>query len=214
MPCTALGTGVMRGRRTESHGKTGRASGFSLTELVVALAVGLILMGIALPSFLRAYRSYQLSNAATQISDILRLTRYEAIRLNKPINCVFQPDTIDPTMTRASLTDILGNALTGLSAKMILLGSAGNIVDSGAVPGAAALPAAAALGATVPVSVPAAGKTLQFDARGALNPRNVNVFFLNSPSSPDAGYRAVLLMPAGSIQIWTGDTAGNWQQMR
>jgi prepilin-type N-terminal cleavage/methylation domain-containing protein len=204
----------MRGRRTELHGKIGRASGFSLTELVVALAVGLILMGIALPSFLRAYRSYQLSNAATQVSDILRLARYEAIRLNKPINCFFQPDTTDPTMTRASLTDAVGNPLTGISAKIILLGSAGNLVDSGSVPGAGALPAAAALGATIPVSVPPSGAILQFDARGALTSRNVDVFFLNSPSSVDAGYRAVLLMPAGSIQIWTGDTAGNWQQMR
>jgi Tfp pilus assembly protein FimT len=185
-----------------------------LTELVVALAVGLILMGVALPSFLRAYRSYQLSNAATQVSDILRLTRYEAIRLNKPINCVFQPDTTDPTMTHASLTDTSGNPLTGLSAKTILLGSAGNLVDAGSVPGAAALPAKAALGATVPVGVPPTGATLQFDARGALASGNVDAFYLNSPSAPDAGYRAVLLMPAGSIQIWTGDSAGNWQQLR
>jgi prepilin-type N-terminal cleavage/methylation domain-containing protein len=204
----------MSGRRTESHCKIGRASGFSLTELVVALAVGLVLMGVALPSFLRAYRSYQLSNAATQVSDILRLARYEAIRLNKPINCFFQPDTTDPTMTRASLTDAVGNPLTGISAKTILLGSAGNLVDSGSVPGAGALPAAAALGATMPVSIPPSGAILQFDARGALTSGNVDVFFLNSPSSVDAGYRAVLLMPAGSIQIWTGDISGNWQQMR
>jgi hypothetical protein len=38
------------------------------------------------------------------------------------------------------------------------------------------------------------------------------VFFLNSALAPDAGYRAVLLLPAGSIQMWTGDGAGNWQQ--
>ncbi len=204
----------MGSRRIESHGRPARDSGFSLTELVVALAVGLILMGVALPSFLRAYRSYQLSNAAIQVSDILRLTRYEAIRRNKPINCVFQPDTTDPSMMHASMTDTSGTALTGLSSKAILLGSAGNLVDSGSVPGAGALPAAAVLGATVPVSVPAAGATLQFDARGALASGNVDVFFLNSPSAPDAGYRAVLLMPAGSIQIWTGDSAGNWQQLR
>ena len=198
----------------EPHGRPARDSGFSLTELVVALAVGLILMGVAMPSFLRAYRSYQLSNAAVEVSDILRLTRYEAIRLNKSINCVFQPSTSDPSMTQASLTDGSGNRLAGISAKTILLGSAGNLVDAGSVPSAGGLPAAAALGTTVPVPVPPTGATLQFDARGALASGNVDVFYLNSPSAPDAGFRAVLLMPAGSIQIWTGDSSGNWQQMR
>jgi len=204
----------MRSDTNGSHGKPPRHSGFSLTELVVALAVGLILMGVALPSFLRAYRSYQLSSASIQVSDILRLTRYEAIRLNKPISCVFQPSATDPTMTQASLTDTSGNPLTGISAKTIMLGSAGNLVDAGSVPGAGSLPSAAALGATIPVPVPPAGATLTFDARGALVSGNVDVFYLNSPSFSDAGYRAVLLMPAGSIQIWTGDSSGNWQQMR
>jgi len=204
----------MRRRGNATSGNPRRDSGFSLTELVVALAVGLVLMAVALPSFLRAYNSYQLTNAATQVSDILRLTRYEAIRLNKPINCVFQPSPPDPSMTQASLTDSLGNPLTGISGKMIVLGSAGNLIDAGSVPSAASLPADAALGATVPVPVPPAGATLTFDARGALNSGNVDVFYLNSPNSPDAGYRAVLLMPAGSIQIWTGDNAGNWYQLR
>jgi Tfp pilus assembly protein FimT len=187
-----------------------------LTELVVALAVGLTLMAVALPSFLRAYSSYRLTSAATQVSDILRLARYEAIRLNKPINCVFQPSPTDPNTMQGSLTDSLGNPLTGISSKVILLGLAGSLVDPGSVPGAAALPATAALGATVPVGMASTGGTLQFDARGAVTSGNVNVVYLNSPSDASSGYRAVLLMPAGSIQIWTGDSSGtgNWQQLR
>ena len=206
----------MRSDGIKLHGRPRRDSGFSLTELVVALAVGLILMGVAMPSFLHAYRSYQLSNAAIQVSDILRLARYEAIRWNKPISCVFQPNPTDSTMMQASLQDSNGNPLTGISAKIILLGPAGNLVDAAVVPGASTLPSAAALGATIPVSVPPAGATLQFDARGALTSGNVDVFYLNSPGVPDIGYRAVLLMPAGSIQIWTGDSSstGKWQQMR
>jgi Tfp pilus assembly protein FimT len=194
--------------------KARRVSGFSLTELVVAMAVAMILMAISLPYFLRAYHSYQLSNAATQIADIVRLTRYEAIRLNKTVNCVIRPDTTDPTMTDALMTDVNGNPPNGVSSRMILLGPSGNLVDSGSVAGAASLPAAAALGATTPVAVPPAGGTVQFDARGAVNPGNVTVFYLNAPGSPDSGFRAVLLMPAGSIQIWSGDSAGNWLQMR
>jgi len=189
--------------------KARRVSGFSLTELVVAMAVAMILMVVSLPYFLRAYRSYQLSNAATQTADIVRLTRYEAIRLNKTINCVIRPDSTNPAMTDASMTDRFGNPLTGISSRLILLGPSGNLVDSGSVPGS--LPAAAALGA---VAFPPAGGTVQFDARGALTSGNITVFYLNAPGSPDSGFRAVLLMPAGSIQIWSADSAGNWVQMR
>jgi len=195
--------------------KARRVSGFSLTELVVAMAVAMILMAVALPYFLRAYRSYQLSNAATQTADIVRLTRYEAIRLNRVVNCVIQPDPGNPTMTRASMTDVNGNPLTGFGSRATLLGPAGNLVDSGSVPGASNLAPAAALGAITPTAVAPTGATIQFDARGALTPTGrVTVFYLNAPGSPESGFRAVLLMPAGSIQIWTGDSSGNWQQMR
>jgi Tfp pilus assembly protein FimT len=193
---------------------TRRVSGFSLTELVVAMAVAMILMAVGLPYFLRAYRAYQLSNAATQVSDILRLTRYEAIRMNRIAICVIRPDAIDPTMTDASMTDVNGNALTGLGSRAVVLGSGGNLVNAGSVPGASALPAAAALGATTPTAVSPSGSSVQFDARGAVTSGNVTVVYLNAPGSPESGYRAVLLMPAGSIQIWSGDSSGNWQQMR
>jgi prepilin-type N-terminal cleavage/methylation domain-containing protein len=194
--------------------KARRVSGFSLTELVVAMAVALILTAVGLPYFLRAYHSYQLSNAAVQTADIVRLTRYEAIRLNKIVNCVIRPDSGDPTMSRFSMTDASGNPLTGISSRAVLLGSTGNLVASGSVPGAAALAPAAALGATTPTAVPPAGATLQFDARGALTSGRVTVFYLNAPGAPEAGFRAVLLTPAGSTQIWTGDSGGNWQQLR
>ena len=194
--------------------KARRVSGFSLTELVVAMAVAMILMAVGLPYFLRAYHFYQLSNAATQTADIVRLTRYEAIRLNRIVNCVIQPDSGDPTMSRLSMTDAIGNPLTGVSARAVLLGSGGNLVDSGSVPGASSLAPAAALGAITLAAIPPTGATLQFDARGALTSGRVTVFYLNAPGVPDAGFRAVILTPAGSIEIWAGDSAGNWQQVR
>src|SRR5258708_21766250 len=193
--------------------KVRRVSGFSLTELVVAMAVAMILMAVALPAFLRAYHSYRLNNAATQVADIVRLTRYEAIRLNRTVNCVIRPDGTDPMMTDALMTDVNGNPLTGAASRMIVLGPSGNLA-SGSVPGASSLPAAAALGATTPAAVPPAGGTVQFDARGALTSGNVTVFYLSAPGSPDSGLRAVLLMPAGSIPSWSGDSTGTWGQMR
>lgn len=216
VPQAALGMSVMNGRRIDSHGKVRRDSAFSITELVVALAVGLILMAVAMPTFVRAYHSYQLNNAATQVADILRFTRYEAIRQNKPMNCVFGPSATDPTMTSASITDSHGNAQTGVAAMTIMLGAYGNLVGAGSVPGAGAFPAAANLGPISPATIAPSGATLQYDARGALMSGNVTVFFLSSPTAPEAGYRAVLLTPSGSLQIWIGDSSatGNWQQSR
>lgn len=204
----------MKGRKSNAHGTPRRECGFSLLELVVALAVALILIGMAVPYFLRAYHSYQLSRAATQVADILRLTRYEAIRRNRPLRCVFQPDAVAPGVTDASMTDTSGTGLTGVAAITILLGSGGNLVDAGSVAGAAALPAAANLGPTAPATVPATGVILQFDARGALATGNVTVFYLQSSAALDAGTRAVILTPSGSMQIWAADPLGNWRQQR
>jgi len=190
-----------------------RQVGFSLTELIVAILVALILMAVALPVLMRAYHAYQLSNAALQVADILRLTRYEAIRLNKPVNCVIQPSGTYPGMT-VLWADSNGNGIQDPTEKMILLGNAGNLVDQGSVPAASALLSTALNGLASTAPSPS-GATVLFDARGALSPpTNVDVFYLASDAAQDAGYRAVLLMPAGSIQIWSGDATGNWQEQR
>jgi prepilin-type N-terminal cleavage/methylation domain-containing protein len=192
-----------------------RRAGFSLIELVVALLVAVILLSVALPMFLRAYRSYQLTNAARQMADILRLTRYQAIRLNAQANCVIQPFPADTTMLSASMTDAHGNPLTGLGATTVLLGSYGSLVSAGSVPGAGVFPAQAGLNGTTPVGMAPGGGTVQFDARGAvIAPATVSAFYMASAAAPDAGYRAVLLMPSGAIQIWSTDSSGNWQEQR
>jgi Tfp pilus assembly protein FimT len=189
--------------------------GFSLTELIVAMAVAMVLMGIGMPAFLRAYHTYQLTNAASQTADILRFTRYEAIRRNMQLSCQIQPYAADPTMT-ILFTDSNKDGQPDPTDQQILLGSGGNLVDSAGVPGAAALPAAANITSGT-TSVPPSGTPITFDARGAVLPLNaptVHLFYLASTNAPEAGYRAVLLMPAGSIELWTGDANGNWQQLR
>ncbi|HEY1482068.1 MAG TPA: GspH/FimT family pseudopilin [Candidatus Acidoferrum sp.] len=190
-----------------------REAAFSLTELVVALAIALILAGIGLPSFLRAYHTYQLTNAAQQVADILRLTRYEAIRLNTQVNCLIQTSTSDSTMTNVWADSNRNNAIDP-GEKTVLLQSFGNLVSAGAVSGASALPAAANLGVT-PVNPSSTNGSVSFDARGAVIPTGtVSVLYLANTNIPDPGYRAVILLPAGSIQIWTSDGSGNWQQLR
>jgi type IV fimbrial biogenesis protein FimT len=201
----------MKRRMFDAQSASWREYGFSLTELVVTLAVALILMAIGLPAFLRAYHSYLLTNSASQMADILRLTRYDAIRLNtqQGLKCQVGPYTGDPTMT--AVWD--GNGSQDTAYKKILLGSSGNLVDAGTVPQTGTLLSQAVSGVTPNTPSPTSG-VITFDARGAVTPPNVNAFYLGSAIAPDAGYRAVLLMPAGSIQIWTADPSGYWQQLR
>ena len=203
----------MKRRMRDAQSASWREYGFSLTELVVALAVALILMAIGLPAFLRAYHSYLLTNSASQMADILRLSRYEAIRLNKQVNCQIQQTFAgDPTLTLV-FADSNQNGVQETGEKMILLGPSGNLVDSGSVPGTGTMLSQAVSGVT-PLAPSPSGSVITFDARGAVTPPNVNVFYLSSTVAPEAGYRAVLLMPAGSIQIWTADASGYWQQVR
>jgi len=95
--------------------------------------------------------------------------------------------------------------------KMILLGSGGNLVGSPGTPP----PLSGDIGAMLTTSPSPSSSTLTFDARGAVKPPTmVNVFYLSSALASDAGYRAVVLMPAGTIQIWTADASLSWQQLR
>lgn len=189
-----------------------RHAGFSLTELVVALAVAMVLMAAGLPAFLRAYHTYQLTTAATQVADILRLTRYEAIRLNTPVQCLIHASGSTPASTTLWV-DSIPNGTLDPTEKMFLLGDSGDLT-SGGIPGTATLISAAVGTLAVNAPLPSASG-IWFDARGAVQPpTQVNVFYLSSQNAPEAGYRAVFLMPAGSIQIWTADTSGNWQQQR
>ena len=173
----------------------------------------MILLAVGLPAFLRFYHSYQLTNAAHQVADYLRLARYEAIRLNRPLALQIQPSATYPGMTTLWV-DSNGNGVQDPTEMTTLLGASGNLVSSG-VPGTGTLIADAALGSFATTTPAPSGSAVWFDARGAVSPpTSVNMFYLASTVAPDAAYRAVLLLPAGSIQIWTGDATGKWQQLQ
>jgi type IV fimbrial biogenesis protein FimT len=198
----------MRRKALELRASAERHPGFSLTELVVAVAIAMVLLAVGLPAFVRFYHSYQLTNAATQVRDYLRLARYEAIRQNKLVDLQIQPSASYPGMTSLTVVIPTSSGSSVATNMTTLLGTNGNLV--GTAPGGSTV--TSSIGSLTAVTImPTA--LIVFDQRGAVKPpTSVNVFFLNSALAPDAGYRAVLLLPAGSIQMWTGDGAGNWQQ--
>jgi prepilin-type N-terminal cleavage/methylation domain-containing protein len=189
--------------------------GFSLVEVVIALAVILILSAVALPAFVNAYRMYQLTDAATQFAGLLKFTRFEAIRLNTNVNFQIQQTASVPPVTNI-WADSLPTPQDGVedpSEKQLLFSGSVNLVPAAAVPNAAGL--AAAAGVPALATVPLANGFVTFDRRGAVffnppNPPQVYVFYLTNQNDPSVGARAVVLLPSGSIQIWKADSAGNW----
>src|SRR2546421_537377 len=160
-----------------SRGRHSPSRGFSMIELVVVLVVILITSAITAPSFMRAYQYYQVSNAATSMANVIKYTRYEAIRRNTPINCVIGPAPVGTI----AWTDSIAN--------LVLAANVGPLIP---------------LGNTV--------AQVQFGQRGAVNPPPAValVSFVGNTGVPGAGYRAIIVLPSGSMQLWKADATGTW----
>ncbi|HKW60969.1 MAG TPA: GspH/FimT family pseudopilin [Candidatus Acidoferrum sp.] len=189
-------------------------AGFSMLELVMSICVMLILTSLAIPSLMRSMRTYQLNNAAASVSDMLKLTRFEAVRRNTQINFLMQANgpgwligadsnnngTLDPTEKQQS---IAGYA---------------TLLPAGTAPSPSAI--SAALGGATLTTLSGANGTATFDARGAIRQgiggpisSNLYVFYVGNATDPDSGYRAVVLLPSGGVQIWTAPSGGPWRQV-
>jgi Tfp pilus assembly protein FimT len=184
--------------------------GLSTLELVVSVGIILTISAIAIPSITKALRIYQLNDAATQLAGILKLTRFEAIRRNTPINCV---NTQAGANTPANVwSDSNGDGIEQPTEKQILLTVNATLVPEAAVPNAAGL--AGAIGVATTTAVNPASGSVQFDQRGAVSPAAVYVIYVGNISASNSGFRAVVVLPSGSVQVWTyaGGASNVWQQ--
>ncbi len=197
----------MEQRPKISGAKPRSTSGFSLLELVVVTAVILILLGVGLPFFTQAYRDYQLNDAATQVAGILKAARLEAIRRNVPVNCVIAQGGV-PSTTRMWV-DSDGDGVEQATEQQILLSGTLSLATL-PPPTTGALAAAVGVATLTVISPPTA--TITFDFRGAVNPPAVYAIYLNNLGA-NTGFRAVILLPSGSIQVWGTRAAGAWRQL-
>lgn len=188
-----------------------------MVELVVVLAIILVITGVALPSFLRAYRSYQLNDAATQLANEIKFTRYEAIRLNTAttINSLVRPGGTGgcpAVATRCIWTDSNGDLAMQATERQIRFTGNIDVVTAGTPPGTGNLAASVGAGALTPVSITTG--SVPFDQRGAMTAAVVDVLYVGNQAFPNLGYRAVIVLPSGSVQIWScPDSSGNWTQI-
>lgn len=190
------------------RGKHRRSRGLTMIELIMVLFVIVLTAAISLPSFMQAYQRYQVDDAATRMANVIKFTRYEAIRTNAPVSYVIG---VTPAGTAIAWTDSNGNGAPDAVERQLVFSPNVTLFAAGNVPNTAGLILAANVGPLIPLSNTAAA--VQFDQRGAVNPPPAGalVSYVGSIASPNAGYRAIILLPSGSMQLWqiTVDTKGN-----
>jgi type IV fimbrial biogenesis protein FimT len=128
-----------------------RDSGFTLVELLVALAVAAILMIVAVPSFQNITLSNRLTTTVNDIVGAISTARMEAIKLNASTQLCSDSATSNTTGT----TDALGNACgTQTGAVYALIGTTSTQIRAGTV------------GIATPLQLSGNLKALRFSAAG------------------------------------------------
>src|SRR5882762_7038561 len=210
---------VKLGARSKGYATNRRlARGFSLVELLVSVVILVILAAIAVPTLLRAYRSYQLGDAASKLSGMMKTTRFSAIRRNTRVECLVQQNGATWTVW----ADLDGDVAPSLGEPQILISGTVQMLNAGSVPPPDAI--VTAVGAASPaLSVLSPGNaTIWYDQRGARafggppnfsGPPAVDVFYLGNPAIDDLGFRAIVLLPSGTVQVWRAGVGGPWTRV-
>jgi Tfp pilus assembly protein FimT len=181
--------------------------------MAVSLTVLLILTAIAIPSLMYSFRTYQLNDAATRVSDALKFTRYEAVRRNTQVCFLMQGGSGSPWVIGTDSN--CSGTFSANERQQVIAGFAG-ILGSGVAPSPSAIRAKLGGAGLTPVS--SSPSSIKFDARGAIRvggsvSSTIFVFYIGSTTDAEFGYRAVVLVPSGNIQIWTAPAGGPWQQV-
>ncbi len=187
-----------------------------MVELVVSLTILLILSAIAIPTMMRSLRSYQLNDSAGRVADILKFTRFEAVRRNTAVNVQIQLQQNGTDWV--VWTDSLNNGVLDPTEKQALIAGIMTLLPAGGLPNTNAFKAALGNN-TAFFTLSGVNGLATFDARGAVllgaaPPTTVSVLYVGSPANADFGYRAVLLLPTGGTQIWSAPPGANtWQRI-
>ena len=55
--------------------------------------------------------------------------------------------------------------------------------------------------------------SITYDQRGVIAAPAVYALYIGNPIDANSGYRAIITMPSGAVQVWTSSSAGNWQRV-
>jgi hypothetical protein len=188
-----------------------------MVELAVSITILMILSAIAIPTMMNSFRAYQLNDAAARVSDLLKLTRFEAVRKNTPISFLLQQNGT------AWIVGIDSNKNANIDPgerQEVITGFATLLPATGLPsPG----PITTSLGVASLNTLSGNPGAVTFDARGGVRvggvpTTNVDVIYIGSTTDgttpdPQFGFRAVVVLPAGGTQVWNAAPSGVWQRI-
>lgn len=187
-----------------------RMRGFSLTELLVVVAVMLVISGITVPIVNRAVNAYRLNSITSQVNSNIKSARFTAIRRDALVNWQITQNGNATTV----FVDTDRDAVFDASTPGAIFNTYINVVPAAGVPNTGGL--AGLIGVAALTPIPPGNGNVTFDGRGAVTgaPTAYAVYVSDSPNGgATANYRAVILMPSGLTQIWMAASDGAWQQM-
>jgi prepilin-type N-terminal cleavage/methylation domain-containing protein len=183
-----------------------QAAGYSLIEMMMTLAVGLILVSIALPMLVGAIQGYRLNSVAQQVANLIELTRYTAIRRNSLMTLQMKPVNGNTVF----FIDLNGNGQPDANEPMVMLPS-----DMQLANGQTATPNSSSIG--LGATQDFAGKitfdyrgTVNFPAGGVINPYFLALGYVNQAQY---GCRAITVTVMGQTKGWKAPDNSAWTGM-
>jgi type II secretory pathway pseudopilin PulG len=180
--------------------KQRKSKGFSITEVIVAFGVVLVVAAIAAPTVVRSLRSYRVGSTGTDVSNLIQRTRYEAIKQNRVVTLRTRPQG---NLTQLWI-DIANPGVVDATEPFILLPPDVALLPNGVAPSTGSMN----LGATTVMD--ATNLRMSFDSRGAVDyggaPATTLVVCVGMPNDPSYGYRAVSVTPLGKMKIWRAES--------
>jgi prepilin-type N-terminal cleavage/methylation domain-containing protein len=199
----------VKNNRNSIRGCAGASAGFSILELVISMSVMLVLAAIAAPNVNQTLHIYTLNSSAMKVANQLKSARFQAISRNLSTNCVVEVTTDGYRIW----TDTNGNGTYDATETTTLVSPGVTLVTAGAVATSGNLAGAIGVTGVNTLSGSSSNVTIPFDSRGAVTGgalNAVNVFYVEDINRPQDGYRAVVLLPSGSIQVWQGAQNSAW----
>lgn len=186
-------------------------NGFSVVELVLSLAVLLVITTMAVPVVVRSLQVYQLNSSASQLAGMLKFAKFDAIRQNTKVSCQIKQSGANWLVW----VDSNGNGIADGAEPQMIIGGSFTLLPAGAVPNPTPITATLGPGFSTFSWAVLSGSnaSIEFDQRGVIQNQIVYALYLGNPNDPNSGYRAIITMPSGTVQVWTTSSSGNWQRV-
>ncbi len=180
--------------------------GLTLVEMVMTLAIGLIMVSVALPVLVGAIQNYRLNSMVQQTANFFELARYTAIRRNATVSLLQAVQSGNTVF----FIDLKGDGTLDVGDPMLMLPSDMQIAN-----GQALTPDKASIG--TPGLQDFAG-TITFDYRGTVNypPGGATgpyFLALGYTNQTQYGCRAVTVITMGQTKLWKAPAGGPWTWM-